>query len=79
MASLSDYLSPGGDSIQTARVRVLLIAGGITLLLIGGYLSSITTVPWIIGIVKILGFLAVLFGVALSGENKLISAIWLKF
>ena len=64
--------------VQTARVRVLLLAGGISLMLIGSYLSSATTAPGITGILQLLGIIPILFGVAIYTDHGLVAAVWKK-
>ena len=64
------------DLIQKARVRVLLLVGGVSFLVLGGSLASITSIQWISSVVRLLGLFAALLGIASIFENRLISALW---
>ena len=64
-----------GD-LHTSRLQVLLVAGGLVLLLLGKYLSSITGVVLIGGIINLIGIMAIFFGFAITSENRLGSAVF---
>ena len=76
MAFESEVSIQNDDPIQNARVRVFLLAGGVSLFLLGNSLYSITSIQWISIVVRLFGLFAALLGLASIVENRLVSALW---